>query len=53
MLRLGLATQAEVAVLARTSRQAVKYWERCENINSVETRKAWLKKIWREVIRHL
>jgi hypothetical protein len=30
MLRSGLATQAEVAVLARTSRQRIQYWAQVE-----------------------
>jgi hypothetical protein len=53
MLRSGLATQAEIAVLVRTSRQRIQYWARVENINAVDTRKAWLKKVWREVIRQI
>ena len=53
MLRSGLATQAEVAVLARASRQRVKYWSKVEEIDAVETRKAWLRKVWREVIRQI
>jgi hypothetical protein len=53
MLRSGLATQAEVAALARASRQRVKYWSKVEEIDAVETRKAWLRKVWREVIRQI
>jgi hypothetical protein len=53
MLRSGLATQAEVAALAHTSRQLVKYWAAREEINTVETRKAWLHKVWREAIRQI
>ena len=53
MLRSGLASEAEIAMLARTSRQRIQYWTRVANINVVETRKAWLRKVWYEVIRQI
>jgi hypothetical protein len=52
MLRAGLATQAEVAELARVSRQYIHKLAVAENIDAVAERKAWLKKAWQEMIRH-
>jgi hypothetical protein len=53
MLKSGLATQGEIAGLVRVSRQAVNQLAASRGINAVETRKAWLKKVWREVIRQI
>lgn len=53
MVRSGLATQSEVAELARVSRQYIHKLIIQENLDAVNERKAWLRKAWREVIRQL
>jgi hypothetical protein len=47
MLDEGLATQSEVAKLARVDRQLVRHWAMRASINVTKSRAAWLREIWR------
>ena len=46
MLRLGIATQAEAAELAGTSRSLVGYWAKREGIDAPEARAEYLRREW-------
>jgi transcriptional regulator len=46
LLRAGQATQAEVADLAGTSRQLVRYWCERAEINAKDARAARLARLW-------
>ncbi len=51
LLSAGLATLAEVAELARTSRQLVRYWAEAEGIDVAATRRKHLARHWRRLLR--
>jgi hypothetical protein len=48
MLRIGIATQAEVAELAGTSRQLVRHWATRAGIDAPAARAEYLKREWQK-----
>ena len=46
MLRLGIATQSEVAELAGTSRQLVRHWATRAGVDAPGARAEYLKREW-------
>lgn len=50
MLRRGIATQSDVARLARVDRQLVRYWARQAGIDPTKIRRRLLATIWRRFI---
>lgn len=52
MMRLGLATQAEVAELAGESRQLVRHWAMRAGIDATEARRARLAREWASRVNH-
>ena len=52
MLRLGLATQAEIAEVAGESRQLVRHWAKRAGIDAAEIRRERVAREWARRVNH-